>query len=483
MMASARPRLTLLLPLVLLSACASAADRLEEGVTLQSQGQYVAAVYRYAEAVEKDRELVEAQDRLLAAGDSAVMVAMDDADDLERRGDPVSGAARYRQIDQMLARIREVGLRLTLPSDYSTIRRAIFDTAINWQMVQGDEAAAAGRWEDAQRSYLGARGDYLPSRDQVEESLDAESRLMLQWAGVELEDLRPRLAYDLAQGALEVRSSPSRETVLAVRDLQEQALEQGTVVLAVVPVTADAGVREWLGGEFEIQLDADLGLDHWNRPPLFVEIADPLVLRSELRGLLRGQATQSPLIVGRALNLIGADFGVMIRLSSIEVSEEDVDIDRHEALIERRVNTNRGGRALGRGDDRGRGADQGRGRARGRGTDEPADTTVAEPVIDTVTYSTHRGTMSYFVEAEVLLVDATGREVNRFTASTTQSGPFERGEFDGDPRLLPLEGDRARFFDPSVLSGQVATIEGAVLEELAVAVAAGTFDQVLAGIR
>ena len=178
-------------------------------------------------------------------------------------------------------------------------------------LLRGDLQALAVGGRRAVSGIVHATGDGKESISDGRRSL--LSRFLLRFIAVEscveLEDLRPRLAYELAQGALEVRSSPSRETVLAVRDLQEQALEQGTVVLAVVPVTADAGVREWLGGEFEIQLDADLGLDHWNRPPLFVEIADPLVLRSELRGLLRGQATQSPLIVGRALNLIGPTSG------------------------------------------------------------------------------------------------------------------------------------------------------------------------------
>lgn len=448
-MPSARTLSACLASLALLSACASATDRLNDGLALQSQGRYVEAVYRYAEAVEKDRELISAQEALLAAGDTAVMVAMDEADALERRGDPVSAAGRYRTIDQMLARVRQVGLRVPVPGDYSTIRRAIFDTAINWQMVRGDEAAHEGRWEDARRLYQGARGDYLPSRDQVEESYDAETRVLLQWADIELEDGRPRLAYELAEQALTVRSSPARETVLAVRDLQETALDQGRVVLAVVPVTADPTVRDWLGGEFEVQLDSDLGLDHWSRPPLFIEMADPLVLRSELRGLLRGQVTQSPLLVGRALELIGADLAVMIRVSGIEVTEQDVRRDRHDAVVER--NVRQGARRT--------------------------------TVMDTVNYETVRGRLHYYVEAEVLLVDGSGREVNRFSASSTQTGPFERGEFDGDPSVLPLTRDQARYFDPSVIDGQMAEIEGAVLEELAVAIAAGTFDQVLAGIR
>jgi tetratricopeptide (TPR) repeat protein len=448
-MASVRSRLATLLMLASLSACTSATDRLNQGIELQSQGRYFEAVYRYADAVESDRELVEAQDRLLAAGDTAVMFAMDDADELERRGDPVQAAGLYRQIDQMTARVREVGLRLDLPPDYATIRRAIFDNAINWQMVQGDEASNDGRWEVARSHYLGARGDFLPSRDQVEESYAAEIRVLLEWSAVELQDRRPRMAYDLAQEALEVRPSPARETVLAARDLQEQALDLGTIVLAVVPVMADPGVREWLGGEFEVQLDSDLSLDHWNRPPLFVEIADPLVLRTELRGLLRGQATQSPLLVGRALDLIGADLAVMIRLTGIEVVEEDVDREEHEAVVTRAVR-------------------QGARRSE---------------MSDTVTYTTLRGALSYYLEADILLVDPAGREANRFTASSRQSGPFERGEFDGDPSLLGLDGARGRFFDPAVISGQMASIEAALLEDLAVAIAAGTFDQVLAAIQ
>jgi len=482
-MASARPLLATLLPLALLAACTSATDRLNDGIALQSQGRYIEAVYRYADAVEKDHELVEAQDRLLAAGDSAVMTAMDDADDLERRGDPVQAAGLYSRIDQMLARVREVGLRIDVPGDYATIRRAIFDTAIDWQMVRGDEAAQDGRWGDARGYYMGARGDYLPSRDQVEESYDAETRVLLQWAGVELEDFRPRSAYGLAQEALEVRNSPSRETVLAVRDLQDRALSEGSVVLAVLPVTGSPGVRDYLGGEFEIRLDQDLGLDHWNRPPLFIQMADPLILRNELRGLLRGQIAQSPLVVGRALDLIGADLGVLIRLSAIEVVEEDVDVDRHEAIVERNVrravvNPDNAGRG------RGRGQDQGRGRARGRGQGTgDAQAGETEVVMDTVTYTTHRGELVYYLEADITLIDTSGREVSRFTSSSRQRGPFERGEFDGDPSILALEGDRARFFDPSILAEQVANIEGRLMEELAVTIAGGTFDQVLSGIN
>jgi len=445
-MARSCSKMAVALGAVLLSSCASAEDRLNEGVALQQQGRYMEAVYRYAEAVEKDRELAPARERLLAAGDSAVMVAMDDADALERRGDPVGAASRYQEIDAMLERVRQVGLRVSIPPDYAAIRRAIFDTAIDWRMSQGDRATAEGRWEDARQLYVGSRSDFLPSRRQVEGSLDAETLLLLEWARVELQDRRPRRAYELAEEAVQVRSSPTRETVLSVREIQREALEQGTVVVAIVPVTAEPGVRAWLGGEFEVELDSDLAVDHWSQPPLFVDVADPIVLRRELRGLLRGQAAQSPALVGRAADLIGADLAVLIRLIGIDVVEEDVDRDRHEAVIERSVRE--GARRSTR--------------------------------ADTVTYETLEGELRYYLESEITLVDGRGREVERFTASAEATGPFLRGEFDGDPALLSLEDDRAAYFDPSVIAEHVAAIEAALLEELAIAIAAGTFDRVLA---
>lgn len=448
------PRLALLLAFA--AACTSATDHLNNGIELQTQGRYMDAVYRYAEAWESDSELTEARDRLLAAGDTALSFAMDDADDLERRGDPVSAARVYQRADQMLSRVRQVGLRIVPPSDYGMIRRGIFDHAIGWQLERGDEAKEEGRWADAQEYYRGARESFLmPSRLQVEESLDAETQVLLDWAEVELVDGHPRAAHARAQEALEVRSSPARDVVLQVRDLQGRALDEGTVVVAVLPVTASQAVRDYLGPDFEVELDDMLQLDHWNQPPLFVSMADPVILRREMRGLLRGQIPNSPIVVGRALDLIGADLGVTVTLSRIDVTEEDVDVDRHRAVIP---------------------AQSGRPGATPRRSQDGE-------AMDTVTYSTVEGTLSYYVEANVVVVDVDGREVERFTASSSKAGPFHRGEFDGDPTRLPLNREEKAYFDPQTHADEVATIEGALLEDLAVAIAAGTYDTVLRGVR
>lgn len=438
--------LALLLPLAALSACASAADRLEEGIALQARGRYVAAVERYAEALEKEPSLAEARERILVAGDSALLQAMAEADELERRGEPVAAADRYRAMDRMLARIRSVGLRPRVPEGYEEERRVAFERAVDWLMAEGYEAQEEGRWAAARDAFRTARGDYEPSRTRVEESLDAETRLLLEWADVELRDGRPRAAFARAEEATAVRRSPARDVVLRARDLQDVALERGTRVVAMLPATAASGVRDYLGPDFEVALDDELARSYWTRPPLFVDVADPVILRRELRGLLRGRAATSPLVVGRALELIGADLGVLVEVSAIEVAEEDVEREAREALVAP------GGRDAVR-----RGA-------------------------DTVTYHVARGFLVYDVEAVGVVVDPDGREVATFTAVARERGPFERGEYGGDPSTLDLEPAEDRLFSPEARDAQRARIEAALLEQLAAAIAAGTYDTVLAGV-
>ncbi|MCA1791105.1 MAG: hypothetical protein LC667_14985, partial [Thioalkalivibrio sp.] len=89
------------------------------------------------------------------------------------------------------------------------------------------------------------------------------------------------------------------------------------------------------------------------------------------------------------------------------------------------------------------------------------------------------GTMAYRVSADVLLVDHDGREVTRFRAEGRSGGPFRRGDFDGNHDRLELSEDDAVLFDPRALAEQTSRIEAVLMEELAVAIAAGTYDTVL----
>ena len=57
------PLQSLLFLAVLLTGCASAGKRLEQGIEAEAEGSYYEAAIRYVEALEKDETLAEARDR------------------------------------------------------------------------------------------------------------------------------------------------------------------------------------------------------------------------------------------------------------------------------------------------------------------------------------------------------------------------------------------------------------------------------------
>jgi hypothetical protein len=503
-MATTLNRLFFVFSLLLGTACASATDRFNEGLDLQAQGRYMEAAYRYADAVEKDGSLQEARDRLLIVGDSAVMLALEEADRLESRGEPVGAARQFQSIDRLMSRVRSVGMRLTEPGDYRVARRTAFDKAIEWYMIEGTDASREGRWENGIRAFASARDDFSPSRDQREASLDAETRVIIDWAEVELGDRRPRAAYGIAERALSVRRSTPRSIVLEIRDLQDRALAMGTVVVAALPVSATGQVRDIVGAELEIELDEGMETGYWRDAPPFVQMADANILRRELRGLLRGRIPQSPALVGRALNLIGADYGVMVEVTSIRISDEDVQVEERTAEIRRRnveqIREREGDAARdecdgpGRGQDRGRGVGldrddcRGRGWGGGRSSNQNSGRTssrrwVTYEIGDTVTYRVISGERFVRTEADVLLVNLDGRAVAEFTIIAEQKGSFREGEFDGDPWQLRLSNREARLFDWSEWDDEWRRVQRAVIDQLAVGIATETFAEVLSWVE
>ncbi len=503
-MATTSRRLFLALPLLLTMACASATDRYNDGLELQAQGRYMEAAYRYADAVEKDSSLQEARDRLLIVGDSAVMLALEEADRLDRRGEPVAAARHFQSIDRLMSRVRSVGMRLPEPDGYRVARRTAFERAIEWYMVEGEDASREGRWEDAIRAFASARDDFSPSRDQREASLDAQTRVIIDWAEVERGDRRPRAAYGIAERALSVRRSTPRPIVLEVRDLQDRALAMGTVVVAALPVSATGRVRDIVGTELEVDLDEGMETGYWRDAPPFVQMADANILRRELRGLLRGRIPRSPALVGRALNLIGADYGVMVEITSLRISEERVEVEERTAVV-RRQNLDRSRErereaareacdGPGRGQDRGRGVGLGRDGCRGRGwgrghrSEQRTDRTQTQRWItyeigDTVTYRVISGQRVVNAEADVLLIDLDGRAVAEFTITARERGSFREGEFDGDPWQLGLGNRTARIFDWGAWDDEWSRIEREVIGDLAAGIATETFEEVLSWVE
>ena len=118
------PTMSRLVPLTLASlvvACASAAERLEEGAALQAEGRWEEAAERYVDALEKEDTLSEARRRLRVVADSAVAVALREAATRRREGDLRGAAEAYLGIDALVERTRAVGVTPTRPQDFDRI--------------------------------------------------------------------------------------------------------------------------------------------------------------------------------------------------------------------------------------------------------------------------------------------------------------------------------------------------------------------------
>lgn len=428
----------LLLTSVLLMACASAGDRLNEGMQLQSEGRYMEAAYRYADAVDKDGTLEEAHERLNTVADSALRGTMDSAVNFGAGGDPIAAADAFLGGDRLLRRIRQVGARFTPPQGYDTQRRESFDWAIATLMSYGELQSGRSRFGDARRAFIRARTDFDATGTQREASLDAEADLLLRMADAALGDGANRRAYGYAGEVLELVSNSSRSTASRVGRIQETALRRGTVRLAVLPISTVAAVRDSGGRELAIQLSDDLELDYWRDPPPFVAIADPVLIRRAARNAARGSNRLSARDVERVMGSVDADLAALIEFTFLQVQESNVETELRSART-----------------DRG----------------------------DMVSYSIVKGRVTYQAMVQVILVNADGDELVDFNVLARETGRFERGAYRGNPAELDLGRNEARLFDADVIAGRLAAIQQEMLTELAANVADRVFDRVLSRVR
>ena len=306
------------------SGCASASDRLAEGIELQNEGRYLEAAYRYADAVDKDDELVQARELFVAVSDTAVMLAMKSADDLVGAGDPIRAAEAFRRTDALFARGREVGVGLTPPADYNQLRRQSFDDAIDGLMQYAASVAADGEMRDAQRALRRARSDFGASSAQREASVAAEIDLLLDWAEYDLGDRYYKAAFARAGEAVDLQSPPTRGTVRRADDIRNEALDLGMVRIAILPLTSRSDVRDSVGSHYQDELSDNLEIDYWVTPPPFVAVANSALVRREARDAASGGRPLNARQVSRVMDAVGSDLGALIEVTYVSMTDQNV---------------------------------------------------------------------------------------------------------------------------------------------------------------
>lgn len=428
-----RPLQGLLVLAALLTGCASAAKKLEQGIEAEAEGSYYEAAIRYVEALEKDATLGEARDRLLEASDSAVSIGLAAAAS-NRDGDPVGAAEEFLALDRLIGQAMGVDVRVPTPTGFAQERRSAFDAAITALMSLSETAAARRQWGDARQALNRVRREFMPSAEQREESETAEAFLLLTWAESEENDGRFRRSFYLAGEALDlVRPAPAG-LVDGVEALRARAVANGTRAVAVFPVTATAPVREQMEGDLDQELADLLELVYWRAPPAFVIVSDPVFVRQVLRRFAPPGASFRP---GRVMDEVGADFGVMVELTGLFAAERNLRRRNHQARTKDGLLT---------------------------------------------TFVEESGSVSYTLEAQVTIIDDRGRIVSETTERATRRGEFERGVYQGDYSELDLSRGERRLFDPAVISQRLAQIQRRSVSGLADRVADEVFDRVLARI-
>jgi hypothetical protein len=321
--------------LVLAAGCASANKRLEQGAALEQQGRPADAARRYIDALKKDRTLAEARARLQDTGDRAVADYLREADADVAAGRATDAADALGQLESLRADASAVGVQLATPADYASRRQDVLGRAVDQALAEASGAqqrqdyASAVRWLDR------AATRWQPAPEQLARIDRARFDTHLAWAQGEMSAGRYRSAYEHAGTAAGLRGIDAATAA----DLQREALRRGTVRVAVFPVgaprRADQGVRDRVLPE----LNDALALNFWQRPPLWLDVINPLEAARLARQRGHYNDEIEPYDAQRMAQYLGARIAVVASLDSVRRTEENVQTVRHPARTRAGVDT------------------------------------------------------------------------------------------------------------------------------------------------
>lgn len=322
-----------LLPMMLAAGCMSASKRLEQGMKLEERGRPADAAQRYIDALRRDGSLSEARQRLDETGGEAVRQYLAESDAAASAGQPEDAADLLLRLDALRRDAAGVGVQLAVPADYASRRRQVLDAAIEQAVDRGGEMASARRFGDALGRLDRAADRWQPSAEQRARLNDARVDAYVAWSEHEAGQGRFRSAYNVAGRAISAlgRDFPRAGELM---ELQERAVEEGTVRVAILPVEPETSVDDELPVEWLREVQEELEESAWEQAPMFIEVIDPREVRRRMRrgeGGTRPRAgTTQAASLGRAL---GADLVVRMSVDSTRTQERDVRTERRTARL------------------------------------------------------------------------------------------------------------------------------------------------------
>jgi tetratricopeptide (TPR) repeat protein len=431
-----------ILPVFLLAAlvgCVSVEKRYRKGQELESQGRLEEAARRYIAVLAKDPSMEDARRSLADVGARMVNADLAQARADEADGLYESAVSAILRIDSLRDATAQVGIDLFVPEDYGEFRRDMVDAAIASLTRQGEDQEAAGNWPEALRRYEQML-PYPLSSDQRLRIDEARARVLVRWAGQDMETGSFRAAYQHAERALDI-DGPDGASGADGLAIQRAALEAGTKTVAVLPFWAERGAENRAPRGTAASLYDTLLYEHMEKPVLFVRSVDRGEIHREM-SRLRVRSGDIPVrtaaMVGRALD---ADFVLVGWLESFLQEDGVPEETARQAPLRR---------------DRSKSA----------------------------AYTERKYSVRLTGEVIYRIVDpATRQVVAEEKIAARASDTFRRAFFDGDYTTLDLTRDQRALFDRESWLRAEEEFQARLVDELAKKIAANVIERVLRFVR
>ncbi len=422
-----------------LTGCASVESRYAQALEYEAEGRHAEAAWNYIRILRKDRSQKEARTRLRSVGASAIdqqLGAATHAQAVGRYGDAVNELVA---LGELASAAGEVGVHLSLPSDYRETLAAMQDAAAEALMRLGAEAEADGRWIEAIDAYETALLRYPGPDSRQRELVESQVRVHLAWARQELNAGHGRSAFaraGTALGLLDPRDPLAREA----RGIQAAAVELSTRHVALFPMIPTENALPHISKAVLDELDDEYLFEHWSTPPDMVVLVDPLVVRRELRREAWDGGPVTDHYAARLGRDLGGDIAVVNQVLHFDVKERVITSSQE--------------------------------RARTHGPDREERTYTKEWV-----------ELSFYVEIEFELLD-TGNAftLGRGRVSSKVEEKFYRGIYDGDPAELDLFLSEQALFDDELQAEAEWEMIRKLAEEATARLADRTFREIVARI-
>lgn len=395
-------RFGVMVALLWIAGCASPIKRYEQGLELEGQGHYARAADKYIQALRKDPDLAEARHRLTDVAPRLADQYLQQSAQYGAAHNFVGGAETLQSLEGFVGNASGVGVPVPLPTDYEQTRHGMFDRAIGQLMDEGATFESGSAWGNAIQRYERVQA-FSPDPAQRVAANHARFEAATRWSESDLAAGHFRAAFDHAELAASIAAKETQLDPSAALALREEALQRGTLHVAVAPAWRSEAARAALPRDFLDALNDELEAVYWAQPPLFVAVVDPAWVRREMRqaGTIHRSIDQREARrLGRSCR---ADLVVTADVVEFDVQESDVTREHRAAKTH---------------------------------DNEPA------------TYEVQRGKQNYRLRVEYRIVDCRSNGVRpQKSVACSATHDFERARTARGENELQLSRDERRLFD------------------------------------